>query len=1165
MRLKSIKLAGFKSFVEPTTVPFPSNMTAVVGPNGCGKSNIIDAVRWVMGESSAKYLRGEAMSDVIFNGSTSRKPVGQASIELVFDNSDGTAPGEYGRFNEISVKRRVTREGQSDYFMNGAKCRRRDITDLFLGTGLGPRSYAIIEQGMISRLIEAKPEELRHYIEEAAGISRYKERRRETENRMRRTQENIDRLTDLRDELDRQLQHLEKQAEAAEKYRALKQEEREKQAELAVLRWRDLDASLQEHRTAIGEAETAQEKVVTERTSLESELESLRQEHSDRSERFNQAQGRYYEAGAEIARVEQNLENQKRNARQAAEDLEQALASRREVAKELEQDQERLDSVTSELTTVEPELETASARAEEYGERLAEAESRMQDWQQRWEDFSQRSADDRQQAEVGQSRIKASEDALLKLRERRQRLEEERATLDHDDRSGEEATLENEREEQQARVEEARERVETHTEQLERDREAIEQLEPELNEKRGRLQALNGRLASERALLEGQLGDSDERRREWLSQQGWEQAQRLAQTLDVNEGWEKAVEAVLGPLAQALVLTPDDYDATVLTRAPSGLTIAHASGSGVEAVPGTLLAEVGRGGSVAGWLARVWCAGDLNEALARRGSLADGESLVTPGGIWVGPEWLRLPDEGEDDTGVIERQKRVEALEEESASLQESVTEGEERLQQLRASRDETEAALEEARAALSDARESLSATESRLEAFRARMEQVRERARRISEDLAELDAQEADENERLEEARASWQEAMERMNENADWKESLLSERDDLRARLDDERQQARHARDHHHQLQLQVQDLKNRKEALEQTLERMKSQQARLDERIEVQRETRENAEAPIQDLEMELEGLLERRVQEEEKLNEAREALDAIDEQVRDREQRRGQVEQDVQQAREKLEKLRMDTQAIELQARQYLEQLEELEVSRESVQEGLPGDATAEAWQQELTRIGNRIQRLGAINLAAIDEYRVASERKTYLDEQDQDLQEALESLESAIRRIDRETRARFRETFDAINQGLQNLFPRVFGGGSAHLEMTGDDLLETGVAIMARPPGKKNTTIHLLSGGEKALTAIALVFSIFQLNPAPFCMLDEVDAPLDDANVGRYAKMVKEMSEHVQFIYITHNKISMELSNQLMGVTMHEPGVSRLVSVDVEEAAVLAES
>ncbi|WP_077531220.1 chromosome segregation protein SMC [Vreelandella utahensis] len=1165
MRLKSIKLAGFKSFVEPTTVPFPSNMTAVVGPNGCGKSNIIDAVRWVMGESSAKYLRGEAMSDVIFNGSTSRKPVGQASIELVFDNSDGTAPGEYGRFNEISVKRRVTREGQSDYFMNGAKCRRRDITDLFLGTGLGPRSYAIIEQGMISRLIEAKPEELRHYIEEAAGISRYKERRRETENRMRRTQENIDRLTDLRDELDRQLQHLEKQAEAAEKYRALKQEEREKQAELAVLRWRDLDASLQEHRRAIGEAETAQEKVVTERTSLESELESLRQEHSDRSERFNQAQGRYYEAGAEIARVEQNLKNQKRNARQAAEDLEQALASRREVAKELEQDQERLDSVTSELTTVEPELETASARAEEFGERLADAETRMQEWQQRWEDFSQRSADDRQQAEVGQSRIKASEDALLKLRERRQRLEEERATLDHDDRSGEEATLENEREEQQARVEEARERVETHTEQLERDREAIEQLEPELNEKRGRLQTLNGRLASEQALLEGQLGDSDERRREWLSQQGWEQAQRLAQTLEVSEGWEKAVEAVLGPLAQALVLNPDDYDGTVLTQAPSGLTIAHASGVGADAVPGTLLAEVGRGGSVAGWLARVWCAGDLNDVLARRGSLADGESLVTPGGIWVGPEWLRLPDEGDDDTGVIERQKRVEALEEESASLQESVTEGEERLQQLRASRDETEAALEEARAALSDARESLSATESRFEAFRARMEQVRERARRISEDLADLDTQEADENERLEEARASWQEAMDRMNENADWKESLLSERDDLRTKLDDERQQARHARDHHHQLQLQVQDLKNRKEALEQTLERMKSQQGRLDERIEVQRETRENAKAPIQDLEMELEGLLERRVQEEEKLNEAREALDAIDEQVRDREQRRGQVEQDVQQAREKLEKLRMDTQAIELQARQYLEQLEELEVSRESVQEGLPEDATAEAWQQELTRIGNRIQRLGAINLAAIDEYRVASERKTYLDEQDQDLQEALESLESAIRRIDRETRARFRETFDAINQGLQNLFPRVFGGGSAHLEMTGDDLLETGVAIMARPPGKKNTTIHLLSGGEKALTAIALVFSIFQLNPAPFCMLDEVDAPLDDANVGRYAKMVKEMSEHVQFIYITHNKISMELSNQLMGVTMHEPGVSRLVSVDVEEAAVLADS
>ena len=1162
MRLKSIKLAGFKSFVEPTTVPFPSNMTAVVGPNGCGKSNVIDAVRWVMGESSAKYLRGEAMSDVIFNGSTSRKPVGQASIELVFDNSDGTAPGEYGRFTEISVKRRVTREGQSDYFMNGAKCRRRDITDLFLGTGLGPRSYAIIEQGMISRLIEAKPEELRHYIEEAAGISRYKERRRETENRMRRTLENIDRLTDLRDELDRQLQHLEKQAESAEKYKALKQEERQKQAELAVLRWLSIDASLQSHRSAISEAETAQEKALSERTSVETALETLRQDHSERSERFNRAQGRYYEAGAEIARVEQNLDNQRQNARQTANDLEQAYENRREIVRELEQDEEKLERVSAELAELEPQLEEAEEKATESSERLTEAETRMSDWQQRWEDFSQRSADDRQQAEVEQSRIKASEDALMKLQERRRKLEEERAGLDEQEDAGEEEALAAEREEQSMRCETARETVETLTEQLEEQRTRIETLEPELNANRAKLQEINGRLASERALLEDQMGDSDERIREWIRQAGWEDRPRVVQAMDVDAGWEKAVEAVLGALAQGLTLAPGEYGADRLGGAPAGIALVD-SGAEVSSDAGCLAKRVRHAGGAASVLATVYEAATLEEAMAQRERLADHQSLVTPEGAWIGRHWVRLPAEHHDDTGMIERQKRIESLEAESVSLQETVSRIDDELHGLREARDESETRLAEARTELSDARDAFSAAESRLGALRARMEQVRERVSRIREDLAELETQEADEQETLESARARWQEAMDRMNDNADQKETLLGERDQLREQLDDWRQQARHARDHQHQLQLQVQTLKNQREGLEQTLERMRVQRERLDERVEVLKESRENAEAPIQDLEMELEGLLDRRVQEEEKLGEARDALEQIDQQVREREESRSRTEQKVQEARERLEQLRMDAQALELRGKQYLEQLEELEASLESIRDNLPAEASEEDWEKALTSIGNRIQRLGAINLAAIDEYRVQSERKTYLDEQDQDLQEALQALESAMKRIDRETRNRFRETFDAINQKLQALFPKVFGGGSAHLEMTGEDLLETGVAIMARPPGKKNTTIHLLSGGEKALTAIALVFSIFQLNPAPFCMLDEVDAPLDDANVGRYARMVKEMSEQVQFIYITHNKISMELSDQLMGVTMHEPGVSRLVSVDVDEAALLA--
>ena len=497
MRLKSIKLSGFKSFVDPTTVPFPSNMTAVVGPNGCGKSNIIDAVRWVMGESSAKYLRGESMTDVIFNGSSARKPVGQASIELVFDNSDGSAPGEFVKFNEISVRRRVSREGQSEYFLNGSKCRRRDITDLFLGTGLGPRSYAIIEQGMISRLIEAKPEELRIYIEEAAGISKYKERRRETENRIRRTQENLERLTDLREELGRQLQHLERQAAAAEKYKAYKQEERQKKAELTVLRWQSLDNDLQAWRGKIRDTELELEKYLTERVSLETSLESLRDNHQERTEHFNRAQARYYEAGADIARIEQSLEHQRERSRQMAAELDQAMANQRELARELEQDEDKLAGIQEELDMMEPEQEALAIRSEESGDKLQQAEDAMSDWQHQWEDFSARSSDARRQAELAQSRIRSLEDAIEQLLARQRKLQDEQELLEGQmDRAELEELLE-QQETLELKREEAAERIASVQDELYEARQQQRDAEQALSEERHQRYAPGGQSASD--------------------------------------------------------------------------------------------------------------------------------------------------------------------------------------------------------------------------------------------------------------------------------------------------------------------------------------------------------------------------------------------------------------------------------------------------------------------------------------------------------------------------------------------------------------------------------------------------------------------------------------------------------------------------------------------
>ncbi|MFN2361259.1 MAG: chromosome segregation protein SMC [Marinobacter sp.] len=1164
MRLKSIKLSGFKSFVDPTTVPFPSNMTAVVGPNGCGKSNIIDAVRWVMGESSAKYLRGESMSDVIFNGSTARKPVGQASIELVFDNSDGSAPGEFVSFNEISVRRRVSREGQSEYFLNGSKCRRRDITDLFLGTGLGPRSYAIIEQGMISRLIEAKPEELRVYIEEAAGISKYKERRKETESRIRRTQENLERLTDLREELGRQLQHLERQAQAAEKYKAYKQEERQKKAELTVLRWQSLDKDLQTWRSRIRDTELELEKQLSERVGLETSLESLRDSHQDRNDHFNRAQARYYEAGADIARIEQSLEHQRERSRQTAAELDQAMANQRELARELEQDQDKLSGIQEELDMLEPEQEALALKSEESGEKLHSAEEAMNEWQQSWEDFSARSADARRQAELAQSRIRSLEDAIEQLRTRQQRLQDEQELLDGQlDRAELDGLLE-QQETLELQREESSERINVVQDELQEARHQQRDAEQTATDARQQVQSLKASLESQQALLDEQMGGQDDTLQAWLNDQGLSNSPRLASQLRIEDGWEFAVEQVMGRFTQGLSVPGLGSVSSVMSGAPRGLALVSGD-SGAAVQSEGLASKVTGAGGMASVLAQVETAESIEEALGRQGALEPGKSIITREGAWLSADWILMPDSDAAQVGVIERQKKVTALAGELEQAEAALEAATDNLDRLLEQSERAEAARDEAQARLADADRQLATLTSKISGLKARAEQIDARLQRIRDDLADVAMNLEEQQAQLQETREEWQQALASTEDSDEEKERLLERRDVLRENLDRLRQEARHDRDHAHQLQLQLQSLNSQRDGLRQTIDRMQLQKERIDERLDILRESRESAEEPIEDLQMQLEVLLDRRLAEEEKLGAARDALEEIDQDVRQKEQNRSRIEHTIQDVRASLEKLKMESQALEIRAGNHLEQLEELDIRLQQVLSTLPEDASETVWAEELEKLGSRIQRLGAINLAAIEEYQVQSERKTYLDSQHEDLMEALETLDTAIRKIDRETRQRFKETFDQVNGGLQALFPKVFGGGNAYLELTGEDLLETGVAIMARPPGKKNSTIHLLSGGEKALTAIALVFSIFQLNPAPFCMLDEVDAPLDDANVGRYANLVKEMSKQVQFIYITHNKISMEMADQLMGVTMHEPGCSRLVSVDVDEAAALAEA
>ena len=1168
MRLKSIKLAGFKSFVDPTTVSFPSNLCAVVGPNGCGKSNIIDAVRWVMGESSAKNLRGESMTDVIFNGSGGRKPVGQASIELVFDNSDGTLLGEYAGFNEIAIRRKVTRDSQNIYYLNGTKCRRRDITDIFLGTGLGPRSYAIIEQGMISRLIESKPDELRVYVEEAAGISKYKERRRDTESRMRRTIENLERLTDIREELDRQLIRLERQAKSAEKYAEFKKEERELKAQLEALRYRLLDEQFKAQQSGISEFELKIESFVTERVSHETAIEKHRAEYTEFGDSLNEVQGRFYGVGTEIARLEQSIQHIQERNRQLQEDLSRTQQEAEETSTNLAADQEKAALWEIELAEIEPELEMLQASEEGSGDELMNAEEGMQAWQLEWDEFNLKAAEPRQKAEVEQSRIQHLEQVQTRLLERIRRLEDENTQLPADDNSEEMAVLKEMVLEAEEQVEEKTLLADDVRSNIEVLRETIQQTDTTLDQVRNQLQTTRGRHASLEALQQAMMG-GDEKLTHWIDEQSLSNNARLLASISVAPQWQAAVEAVLGDAIQAICVDGMDSVATMLSSLEQGSLVLLDSKANVDSHADTLnkaprlLDSVTGDTDVKALLSGVYTADDLSAALALRPQLTATESVITPEGIWIGANWLRVKRDADAQSGVLARQEELEQL---TATLSETEARAEAltgELQEQREALKEKEQQREQYRRESDQAKQQLNEHRSQLSAQEVRIEQSAVRRQKLQDDISEAKEQLQVEAESLAEARAVLEKAIGIMEQDSEQREVLLTRRDEIREVLDQTRQRARHSKDKLHALAMQHQSVKTQLHSIRDSIRRLQEQEQRLTDRREQLQQTMGSAEDPTEEQQLELEALLEKRISIEEELAETRRTVETVEQKLRDAEQFRARIENELQGLRTQLTEKRLEAQTIQVQRETIAKNLLEDGLELSILLEGLSEHAEEKPMEDELVTINNRITRLGPINLAAIDEYKIESERKNYLDSQDADLREALETLENAILKIDRETRTRFKETFDSINSSIQELFPKVFGGGHAYLELTGDDLLDTGIAIMARPPGKRNSTIHLLSGGEKALTAIALVFSIFRLNPAPFCMLDEVDAPLDDANVGRYARLVEEMSKQVQFIYITHNKIAMEMAHQLMGVTMHEAGVSRMVTVDVNEAAELA--
>ncbi|RKR06748.1 condensin subunit Smc [Kushneria sinocarnis] len=1166
MRLTSIKLAGFKSFVDPVTVPFEANMTAIVGPNGCGKSNVIDAVRWVMGESSAKYLRGESMADVIFNGSTGRKPVGQASIELVFDNSAGKLGGPYAGYAEIAVRRVVTRDGQSQYFFNGQKCRRRDISDLFLGTGLGPRSYAIIGQGMISRLIEARPEELRATFEEAAGISRYKERRRETENRMRRTQENLERLDDLREELDRQLERLKRQADAARRYRDLKEREYRLRGELALMRGNALRTQQREQEARVSELETGIERELLSLRESENQLEQARQDHDAMSETLDQHQRAFYDTGAEIARLEQQLEAARARERQLGSDIDSVVRDIAEIDRLGSDDEQRMTRLGERLAELDPERAEAAQTLETLEAQLEEADEVRQNAQQAWQSFDEQDREARFAAERAQGEVQRLERAIGELTDQIARNDSRLAELP------EARELESERgecREQLAELDEQREEVERER-QTERERQdeaeqAIETASAERERSRARRHTLEGERASLEALIRAALESDDETLTHHLQEHELDGRPVLGEQLEVDEHWAAAADRVLAPWLAARTVTSGASLAPLVALPGGELRLVEETDSRDAPPPGTL-AECVRGApALDEWLGRIRLASSHDEALARRAELAPGESVLTPDGLWLGRHWALRHAGGERHDSVIANRQRRDALDTELAELDEQLAGIDERLDEARQRRTAAGEALEtlhQRQRELESQRQPLMAREGQLA---SRLEHVEARRRELVEERETLTGTLEERREEFEQARMTHSEAMATVEDNADQREQLDARRRDTREQWEALSRQLTPQRETLNQLDMERQRLVTEREGIESQRNRAGDQRARLEEKRELLVAQREEGIEPIEEMKGQLDEYLERRAREEQALNERRDEASELSERMRQLESGRQGHERRIEELRGQLEQRRMDVQALSLKADAQFEQLQEQEHDPEALAAGLAESAEESTWQQELESVGEKIRRLGAINLAAIEEYDQQAERRDYIEGQHRELTEALETLERAIRKIDGETRSRFRQTFDDVNAGFGELFPRVFGGGAAWLTMTGEDLLDTGVAIMARPPGKKNTTIHLLSGGEKALTALSLVFAIFRLNPAPFCMLDEVDAPLDDANVGRYAKLVREMSESVQFIYITHNRLAMEAGDRLMGVTMQEPGVSRLVSVGVEEAAALADA
>ncbi len=1159
MRLKKIRLAGFKSFVDPTNIPFPGDMTAIVGPNGCGKSNVIDAVRWVLGESSAKNLRGDAMTDVIFNGSNSRKAVSQCSVELVFDNSSGRIAGEYAAFNEISVKRLVTKEAVSSYFLNSSKCRRKDVTDLFLGTGLGPRSYAIIEQGMISKLIESKPQELRVFIEEAAGISKYKERRRETQNRINHTRENLDRLDDVRQGLGEQIAKLKRQAAAATKYTELKKLERKLKVELATVRWLAQSKLIQNAQDIINEKQLAVENLKASQDNDESGLQSFKNEQSIQKQDIDDIQKQIYTLGTDITKLEQSQLFAKKRSAQIQSEIEQIKLSENTLTDSLNALEVELAVSQEKLLEIEPEREIFEEQLFEIEGRKDTLESSLHSTQAQLKQLDKNYFAKNQALQQKHSQIQQTLSLQARTESRLLELTTQLSQIDNQALT-----------EKLSQVKESIHESELSQSKHQSEYKAQQQTIANFNEEFNQSQISYQTSQTELTNVDAQLKALESLQAEFkMSESGGGitqviKTEPLHTYFVIQKGYEKALHAVLKHLEPCVVVLSINnltkHDIANLSEQYKSINLLFESNFTQSKID-TSFARLLTNEYIPSIFNQYLLAESLKSAIENQDSLTPNHYFIAPNGDVLSIDTLLY---NQDQDNKFARAAKIQELLNIKRELAEVVENKKQKM-------DATKALLESAQFNYEQAKKELDLTVQNLQKLLLNQDNLAFQLAQFEDRYESIQSEITNQKNTLEQEKMSLELFNEQVEDLSIDVMSCEQEKLDFEnkiEKLNNELQLAQtkqnEIQNKVHQQAMLVQQTRNTIQILQAQLKTKQEQRADNEEKLSLLDAEAEDLRMPEIDQQEKLQSLLAQQEM-------LRANMQTKQQKLADIEQEISLLEQGQQGFQIKMDKLKaeIDSQRIaqegaSVRAQSHVEQLAELNQSIKEVLEWLPEQNDEKALQAELEKTTSSIQRLGAVNLAAVQEFEEQSERKQHLDEQNLDLTEALTTLENAMRKIDRETRTRFKTTFEQINGDLKSLFPKVFGGGMAYLDLTDDDMLDTGVTIMARPPGKKNSTIQLLSGGEKALTALSLVFAIFRLNPAPFCLLDEVDAPLDDANVGRFCRLVSQMSESVQFIYITHNKVAMEMATHLTGVTMAEPGVSRMVAVDMEEALAIAE-